>query len=164
MASNLKDLSAYHLDGPPDLTNAKIGIIVSEWNEEITTSLYNGCRKTLTDLGVKKKNMVKLEVPGSFELPGAAKMLIESKKMDAIVCIGCVIQGETRHFEFISNAVARGIMDINIRYTTPVIFGVLTTNDLSQARDRAGGKLGNKGVESAVSAVKMMMLKKKLSR
>jgi len=164
MASSLKNLSEYHLGEIPDLSNARIGLIVSEWNEEITTSLYNGCRKTLQELGIKKKNILKLDVPGSYELPGAAKMLIESKKMDAIICLGAVIQGETRHFEFISHAIARGIMDLNIRYTTPVIFGVLTPNDLSQARERAGGKFGNKGVEAAVAAVKMMLLKRRLSK
>lgn len=162
MASNQKNLSEYHLDAVPDLSNAKIGIIVSEWNEEITTALYNGCRKTLVELSVKKKNLLKINVPGSYELPAAAKMLIESKKMDAIICLGCVIQGETRHFDFICDAVANGIMELNLRYTTPVIFGVLTTNNLAQAQDRAGGKHGNKGVEAAVAAVKMMMLRKKL--
>ena len=164
MASNLKNLSDYHLDEIPDLSNAKIAIIVSEWNEEITTALYNGCRKTLGELSVKKKNLMKIDVPGSYELPAAAKMLIESKKIDAIICLGCVIQGETRHFDFICEAVAHGIMELNLRYTTPVIFGVLTTNDLTQAQDRAGGKHGNKGVEAAVAAVKMMLLKKKMAK
>ena len=162
MASNMKNSSEYGLEEIPDLSNTRIGIIVSEWNEDITSLLYSGCRKTLIDLGLKKKNLLKLQVPGSFELPGASKMLIESRKMDAIICLGCILQGETRHFEFISNAVARGIMDLNIRYTTPVIFGVLTPNDLAQAQDRAGGKHGNKGIEAAVSAVKMIVLKKKM--
>jgi 6,7-dimethyl-8-ribityllumazine synthase len=164
MASHLKNLSDYDLEEIPDLSNVKTGIIVSEWNEEITTSMYNGCKKTLTDLGIKKKNMLKMMVPGSYELPAAAKLLIESKKMDAIICLGCVIQGETRHFEFISQAVANGIMELNIRYSTPVIFGVLTTNDLVQARERAGGKHGNKGIEAAVAAIKMIALRRKLSR
>jgi 6,7-dimethyl-8-ribityllumazine synthase len=113
-------------------------------------------------LSVKKKNILKVDVPGSFELPAAAKLLIESKKLDAVICLGCVIQGETRHFDFICDAVAIGIMELNIRYTIPVIFGVLTTNDLAQAKDRAGGKHGNKGVEAAVAAVKMILLKRKL--
>jgi len=164
MASQLKNLSAHDLEEVPDLSNVKTGIIVSEWNDEITTAMYNGCKKTLTDLGIKKKNMLKMMVPGSYELPAAAKLLIESKKMDAIICLGCVIQGETRHFEFISQAVANGIMELNIRYSTPVIFGVLTTNDLVQARERAGGKHGNKGIEAAVAAIKMIALRKKLSR
>lgn len=162
MPSNLKNLSEYQLDEIPDLSNAKIGIIVSEWNEAITAALYNGCKKTLIELSVKKKNLLRLDVPGSYELPAAAKLLIESKKMDAIICLGCVIQGETRHFDFICDAVAHGIMELNLRYTTPVIFGLLTTNDLTQAQERAGGKHGNKGVEAAVAAVKMLLLKKKL--
>lgn len=162
MATNLKSLSEYQLDEMPDLSNAKIGVIVSEWNEQITLSLYGGCKKTLCELSVKKKNILKVNVPGSFELPAAAKLLIESKKLDAVICLGCVIQGETRHFDFICDAVAIGIMELNIRYTIPVIFGVLTTNDLAQAKDRAGGKHGNKGVEAAVAAVKMILLKRKL--
>ncbi|MBA2423447.1 MAG: 6,7-dimethyl-8-ribityllumazine synthase [Chitinophagales bacterium] len=164
MASHLNNLSEHQLGEIPDLSNAKFGIIVSEWNTDITALLYNGCRDTLQDFGLKKKNLLKIEVPGSYELPGAAKILLESKKMDAIICLGCVIQGETRHFEFISNAAAQGIMELNIRFTTPVIFGVLTVNDLAQAQDRAGGKHGNKGVEAAISAVKMMMLRKKLMK
>jgi 6,7-dimethyl-8-ribityllumazine synthase len=164
MASNLKNLSEYSVEEISDLSKAKIGVIVSKWNEEITQSLYNGCRKTLLEFGVKKKNILYVEVPGSYELPGAAKMIIESKKMDAIICLGCIIQGETRHFEFISQAAAIGIVELNIRYPIPVIFGVLTTNDLTQARERAGGKHGNKGVEAAVTAVKMMVVKKKLAK
>lgn len=162
MAANLKSLSEYQLDEMPDLFNAKIGVIVSEWNDQVTQALYNGCKRTLVELSVKKKNIQKVNVPGSFELPAAAKLLIESKKLDAVICLGCVIQGETRHFEFICNAVANGIMDLNIRYTIPVIFGVLTTDNLAQAKDRAGGKHGNKGVEAAVTAVKMILLKRKL--
>ncbi|MBK9731917.1 MAG: 6,7-dimethyl-8-ribityllumazine synthase [Chitinophagaceae bacterium] len=162
MSSRLKSLSDYHLDEMPDLSNAKVGVIVSEWNQEVTNALYNGCRKTLVELSLKKKNLLKIDVPGSYELPVAAKLLIESKKLDAIICLGCVIQGETRHFDFICDAVAHGIMELNLRYTTPVIFGVLTTFDLQQAQERAGGKHGNKGIEAAVAAVKMMALKRKL--
>ncbi len=164
MASNLNNLSEYHLEEIPDLSNAKIGIIVSEWNAEITALLYNGCMEILQNWGLKKKNLLKIEVPGSYELPGAAKILLESKKLDVIICLGCIIQGETRHFEFISNATAQGIMELNTRYTTPVIFGVLTTNDLMQAQDRAGGKHGNKGVEAAVAAVKMMIVRRRLMK
>lgn len=162
MASDLQNLSEYHLDEMPDLANARVGLVVSEWNADISNALYTACRKTLTTLSIKKKNIVKIEVPGSFELPGASKMLIETKKLDAIICLGCIIQGETRHFEFIAKAVASGIMDLNLRYATPVIFGVLTTDNLEQAQERAGGKHGNKGVEAAVAAVKLMLLKRKL--
>ncbi|MBX7107160.1 MAG: 6,7-dimethyl-8-ribityllumazine synthase [Chitinophagales bacterium] len=162
MSSVIKNLSDYRLTEKPELSTAKIGVIVSSWNTEITEALYRECRKTLVDLSVKKKNLLRLDVPGSFELAAAAKWLIESKRMEAIICLGCVIQGETRHFEFICDAVANGIMELNIRYSTPVIFGVLTTNDLQQALDRAGGRHGNKGTEAAVTAVQMILLKRKL--
>ena len=162
MASKRQNLSEYRLVDVPDLSDTRIAVIVSEWNEEITSLLFDACRKTLLNLGVKKKNLMKFEVPGSYELPAVAKMLLESKKLDAIICLGCIIQGETRHFEFISHAVSMGIMELNIRYTTPVIFGVLTPNDLQQGLDRAGGNHGNKGVEAAIAAVKMLAMRKKL--
>lgn len=162
MSSLLKNLSDYQLPENPDLRAAKIAVVVAEWNKEVTDALYDGCSKTLTDLSVKRKNLLRINVPGSFELPSAAKLLIESKEQDAVICLGCVIQGETRHFDFICDAVAQGIMELNLRYTTPVIFGVLTTSDLQQALDRAGGKHGNKGIEAAVTAAKMILLKRKL--
>lgn len=162
MSSQLKNLSDYHLPEKPDLHTAKIAVIVSSWNKDVTEALYDGCSRTLADLSVKKKNLLRIDVPGSFELPVAAKLLMESKKMDAVICLGCVIQGETRHFDFICDAVAHGIMELNLRYSTPVIFGVLTTHDLQQAMERAGGKHGNKGTEAAVTAAKMILLKRKL--
>lgn len=146
----------------PDLDTTRIGIVVAQWNEEITDALFEGCRQTLLKAGLKKKNVTRVEVPGAFELPSASKLLVETKKMDAVICLGCVVQGETRHFDFICEAVAKGIMDLNLRYNIPFIFGVLTTDTMEQARDRAGGKYGNKGIESAVAAVKMIALKKKL--
>src|SRR5215831_4321990 len=112
MAGNQKNITGLNLVEIPDLTNVRIGIVVAEWHEEITDALYTGCKQTLLKLGVKKKNLVKMSTPGSYELPSAAKILVESKKMDSVICLGCVIQGETRHFEFICQAVARGIMDL----------------------------------------------------
>ncbi len=101
MSSQLKNLSDYHLPEKPDLHTAKIAVIVSSWNKDVTEALYDGCSRTLADLSVKKKNLLRIDVPGSFELPVAAKLLMESKRMDAVICLGCVIQGETRHFDFL---------------------------------------------------------------
>jgi 6,7-dimethyl-8-ribityllumazine synthase len=162
MASNLKDLSTYDRQGIPSAVNMKFGIVVSEWNEEITQSLLKGALKTLIAHGAKKKNIIVHYVPGSFELPLGAEYFICSKDINAVICLGCIIQGETRHFEFICNAVANGIMKASQDNLLPVIFGVLTTNTLQQAKDRAGGKHGNKGIEAAITAIKMVALDKEL--
>lgn len=138
----------------------RIGIIVSEWNNEITEALFDGAKQTLLDAGVSNEDIIRKNVPGSFELPLGAKFLLDEKKPDAIICIGCVIQGETRHFDFICDAVSNGIMNLGIDYSLPVIFGVLTTDTIQQAVDRSGGKYGNKGIEAAVTAIKMISLKK----
>lgn len=163
-ASKKKNLSEVKLDKVPEMKDARVGIITSEWNGEITSALLNGCMSVLKKVILKKKNIIQLSVPGSFELPSAAKMLVEQKKVDAVICLGCIIKGETRHDEFISQAVAKGIMDLNLRYNIPFIFGVLTCETMEQARDRAGGRHGNKGVEAAATAVKMMMVKNSLKK
>lgn len=136
-----------------------IGIIVSEWNPEITDSLCDGAVKTLIEQGIKKELIQVYKVPGSFELPLGAQYLIENAEVDAVICLGCVIQGETRHFEFICQAVSQQIAKLNTDYNMPVIFGVLTTDNFEQAKARSGGKHGNKGVEAAVAAIKMLQLK-----
>lgn len=159
-----KNLSEVKLDKIPEMKDARVAIITSEWNDEITSALLNGCMSVLKKVISKKKNIIQLSVPGSFELPSAAKMLVEHKKVDAVICLGCIIKGETRHDEFISQAVAKGIMDLNLRYNIPFIFGVLTCETMEQAHDRAGGKNGNKGVEAAATAVKMMMVKNSLRK
>ncbi len=141
----------------------RFALIVSEWNDEITFALRDGALKTLTKYGAKEKNISVHYVPGSFELTAGAKWLADSKKFDAVICLGCVIQGETRHFDFICNAVAKGVTDLNITYNIPFIFGVLTPENMQQAKARAGGKHGNKGVEAAVTAIKMVALKKSLT-
>ncbi|MFI5134305.1 MAG: 6,7-dimethyl-8-ribityllumazine synthase [Chitinophagales bacterium] len=146
------------------MKDARLGIIVSEWNRDITSALLEGCMKALKEAGAKKKSITQINVPGSFELPSAAKMLVEHKKVDAVICLGCIIKGETRHDEYIAQAVAKGIMDLNLRYNIPFMFGVLTCETIEQARDRAGGKQGNKGVEAAATAVKMMMVKQSLRK
>lgn len=143
----------------PDASPYKFGIIWSEWNHEITNSLKEGALKTLLESGARRENIIIKEVPGSFELTLGAQYMAEFTDADAIICLGCVIQGETKHFDFICDAVAKGITDLNIKYNKPFIFGVLTPNTQQQAIDRAGGKHGNKGDEAAVTAIKMLALK-----
>lgn len=140
-----------------------ISILVSEWNPEITESLCKAAVETLIKFGIKESNILLHHVPGSFELPLGAQYVIKYKNVDAVICLGCVIQGETRHFEFICQAVSQQIARLNIDYNVPVIFGVLTTDNFQQAKERAGGKHGNKGVEAAVAAVKMLLLRDKTS-
>ena len=142
----------------PNGAKMRIGIVVSEWNTEITSNLYKGTYDTLLSCGCKKENIVRKNVPGSFELPSGAMFFAEYEDVDAVICLGCIIQGETRHFEFISSAVAKGLVDLSIKFGMPFIFGVLTTNTLQQAMERSGGKVGNKGIEAAVSAIKMIAL------
>ena len=136
--------------------------MVSEWNDRITDSLLNGAKECLLEHGILEKNILVKHVPGSFELPLGAKWMLEETGVDAVICIGCIIQGETRHFDFIAQAVADGIMKVGLKYSRPVIFSVLTCNTMEQAEDRAGGKHGNKGVEGAVSALKMLDLENNL--
>jgi 6,7-dimethyl-8-ribityllumazine synthase len=159
MATALKNLSEYTSCGFGDLSQTRIGIVVSEWNEQITNALFQGTFETLIKEGVKPENIVVKTVPGSFELTLGAQHLLENHNdLKAVICLGCVIQGETRHFDFICDAVANGITNVGIKYNKPVIFGVLTTNNLQQAIDRSGGKHGNKGIEAAITALKMVNL------
>jgi len=160
MASSLKNLSSYDPSGMPDASGMKFGIVVSEWNIEITRSLLEGALKTLLLHGAKEKNIEVRWVPGSFELTLGGQFFAEYRDVDAVLCLGCVIQGETRHFDFICQAVSYGITDLNLNNNIPFIFGVLTTENQQQAIDRSGGKHGNKGDEAAVSAIKMAALQK----
>lgn len=139
-----------------DLSKKKFAIVVAEWNEEITEALYEGAVAGLTGNGVKKSNIVRKNVPGSFELSLGGLWMAEEKKIDAVICLGCVIQGDTPHFDYICQAVAYGITEAGLKTRKPVIFGVLTTLNKQQALDRAGGKLGNKGEEAAITAIKML--------
>ena len=143
----------------PDAAAFKFGIVYSEWNHEITNALKEGALHTLLQHGALQENIIIKEVPGSFELTLGAQYLAEFTEVDAIICLGCVIQGETRHFDFICDAVAKGITDLNIKFNLPVIFGVLTPDNQQQASDRAGGKHGNKGDEAAITAIKMLGLR-----
>jgi 6,7-dimethyl-8-ribityllumazine synthase len=160
MATSLKNLSEFDSAAIPKGDKFSVGIVVSRWNEQITGALYKGAFDALIDAGVKPKNITTLYVPGTFELPLAAQYLAKKDKTDAVITLGCVIQGETRHFDFICDAAANGVMNVSLAHNKPVIFGVLTTNNLEQAQERAGGKHGNKGIEAAVTALQMIALKK----
>lgn len=153
MAGTLKSVSG---KSKLNLTSKKFAIIVAEWNEDITEALYLGAREALLKLGVKKKNIIRKNVPGSFELPLGAQWMAEQKEIAAVIALGCVIQGDTPHFDYICHAVANGIMNVNLTSNKPVAFGVLTTLNKKQALERAGGKLGNKGEEAALTVVKML--------
>ncbi|WBX77703.1 6,7-dimethyl-8-ribityllumazine synthase [Tenacibaculum ovolyticum] len=153
------NLSYYDKASIPNSKSFRFGIVVSEWNPEITKNLQEGAIETLLDCGAEKNNIVSWDVPGSFELVYGCKKMIESQKVDAIIAIGNVIQGETKHFDFVCDGVTQGIVDLNIKYDVPVIFCVLTDNTKQQSIDRSGGKLGNKGIECAVAAIKMAAIK-----
>jgi 6,7-dimethyl-8-ribityllumazine synthase len=157
MATSLKNLSDHNTEGL-SADNMAFVIVVSEWNSAVTLKLLEGTVFTLKELGCKDEDILIEYVPGTYELPLAAKFLGRQYDPDAIICIGCVIQGETRHFDFISDAAANGIMNVGLELEIPVIFGVLTTDTQEQALERAGGKHGNKGTEAAVTAVKMVAL------
>lgn len=162
MATQLKNLSDFSNTTIPNARAYRFGIVVAEWNAKITGALYGGAYQSLIDNGTLEENIFTYSVPGSFELTSGADILLKNKHLDAVICLGCVIQGETRHFDFICNAVANGISNVSIKYAKPVIFGVLTTDNEQQAEDRAGGKHGNKGVEAAVTAIKMADLNNQL--
>ena len=157
MATINNNLSDFNKDSLPDSSDMKIGIVVSQWNNKITDGLFNGAFTTLIESGVSENNIEKIEVPGSFELIFGAKIL-SRKDIDAIICLGSVIEGETKHFDYVCQAVSNGIKDLNITLNIPVIFGVLTDNTMEQAINRSGGKHGNKGTEAAITAIKMAHL------
>ena len=164
MASALKNLSDYNETNIPSAEGLTFGIVVSEWNTKVTHALYEGCYNTLIKHGAKEEDIQLLQVPGSFELTKEEKMMADEHKTDAVICLGCVIKGETKHDEYINNAVATGLANLGMALGKPIIYGVLTPNDKAQAKDRAGGKHGNKGVEAAVTALRMASLRKELSK
>jgi 6,7-dimethyl-8-ribityllumazine synthase len=162
MATNLKSLSDFsHID-VPSAKAYRFGIIVSQWNANVTGALYEGAYLALLKHGAEEENIQTIKVPGSFELISGADILLANKNLDAVICLGCVIQGETPHFTFICDAVANGVANVSIKHNKPVIFGVLTTDNLQQALDRAGGIHGNKGEEAAVTAIIMAGIKPSL--
>ncbi len=160
MATSLKNSS--NQTQIPSAKGMSFGIVVSEWNNEITESMTNAAKKTLISNGASVKKILIKTVPGTFELTLGAQLLAENTDVDAIICIGCVIQGETKHFDFICQGVTYGLTQLNMDFGIPFIFCVLTTNTLQQAKDRSGGKYGNKGIEAAVAAIKMVDLQKKM--
>ena len=161
MAKKKKNLSDQ--EGLPDGSKYKVGIAVSKWNPEITNSLLAAAKETLLKANVLEENITVVFVPGSFELPIAAKMLLQTEGFDGIIALGCVIKGETSHNEYINNAVANGLTQLSLVSGKPCIFGVLTPNDMQQALDRTGGRYGNKGDEAAATLLHMIALKKSLS-
>jgi 6,7-dimethyl-8-ribityllumazine synthase len=158
MATANKNLSQYNKAEIPNAKSLRFGIVVSEWNEQITEGLYKGAYEALLDCGALEADIIRWNVPGSFELTYGCKKMIEVEKPDAIIAIGSVIQGETKHFDFVCSATAQGIKDLNVLHNTPVIFCVLTDNTLQQAIERSGGMHGNKGTEAAIAAIKMAHL------
>ncbi len=164
MSSALKNLSDYDHGKIPSAKNMSFGIVVAEWNPGITEALYLGAHNTLIKHGALEINIHKRYVPGSFELTLGAQFFAKHSNVDAIICLGCVIQGETRHFDFICDAVANGITQLNIAYNKPFIFGVLTPDTQLQAEARAGGKHGNKGDEAAITAIKMVALQQSFQK
>lgn len=156
MATAYQNLSAYDFDSIPDASDMTIGIVVSEWNTNITEKLLIGAINTLEKHGVKPENIITRRVPGSFELTFGAKRLAESKELNAIIILGCVVKGDTPHFDYVCSGVTQGITELNLMYDIPFIFGLLTTDTMEQSEDRAGGKYGNKGDEAAITAIKMI--------
>lgn len=158
MASALKNLSTYDDSNIPDASEMTFAIVVADWNRDITHALYEGCLETLQKHGASEEKIHVVQVPGTFELPAAGRIIAGRENPDVVICIGCVIKGETQHDEYINNAVAQGLVNLSIATGRPFIFGVLTPNTHQQALDRAGGKHGNKGVEAAVTALRMAEL------
>jgi 6,7-dimethyl-8-ribityllumazine synthase len=156
MSSAHKNLSIFSSENLPDVSHRRFAIVVAEWNEEITEALAKGAKKTLLQYGATEENIIRANVPGSYELTYAAQKMAQRSDIDAVICIGCVIQGETKHNDYINHAVAQGLTTVSLKYDKPVIFGVLTPNTEQQALDRAGGIHGNKGDEAAITAVKML--------
>ncbi len=159
MSSALKNLSDFSHTTVPSAKPYRFGIVVAEWNAEITSALLAGAVDSLIENGAEEQNIEVFRVPGTFELTSGAILLAESSRFDAIITLGCVIQGETRHFDFICDAVANGVSNVSIKTRIPVIFGVLTTDNLEQAKDRSGGKHGNKGIEAGITAIKMAQMR-----
>lgn len=159
MATQYKNLSSYDEKSIPTASGMKFGIVVSEWNDKITHALRDGAVDTLIKNGAAGNDIIVVSVPGSFELTLGAQLLAQ-KSVDAVICLGCVIQGETPHFDYICQGISHGITELNMKFNIPFIFGVLTTNTMQQAEERAGGKHGNKGDEAAVTAIRMVQLKR----
>jgi 6,7-dimethyl-8-ribityllumazine synthase len=162
MATIHKNLSNFDPTQVPSGEGKKIALVVAEWNDEITFNLAKGAKELLLSQGVAESDISTHTVPGTFELPLAAKWVLEKGEVDAVICCGCVIQGETRHFDFVCDGVTQGITQLNLDFGVPVIFCVLTDNVKQQSLDRSGGIHGNKGTEAGVAALKMIDLKNQI--
>jgi 6,7-dimethyl-8-ribityllumazine synthase len=160
MATANKNLSNYDKNKIPNAKQFRFGIVVSEWNDHVTNGLCSGAEAALLDCGALPENIIRWDVPGSFELVYGAKKMIETQNVDVVITIGCVIKGETMHFEFVCEGVTQGIKDLNVLGDIPVIFCLLTDNNEQQSIDRSGGKHGNKGTEAAIAAIKMAEIRK----
>lgn len=158
MTEKKKNLSAYTKKALEDVSEMSIGIVAAEWNAEVVDILLEGALQTLASEGISDANVHVIRVPGTFELPSGADLLLRTTKIDGVICLGCVIKGDTRHDEYINSAVSNGLTNLSLASHKPVIFGVLTTENMEQAEDRAGGKHGNKGVEAAITVLKMVQL------
>ena len=156
MATKFHNLSEYDLNSVPSAQGMRFGIVVSEWNNNITGALLQGAYDTLTKHGAREEDITVMTVPGSFELVFGASQMVKSGKMDAVIAIGCVVRGDTPHFDYICEGTTQGLASLNERFDVPVIYGLLTCNNMEQAQDRAGGTLGNKGDECAVTPIKMV--------
>lgn len=163
MATENKNLSEYDKNTVPNAKNFRFGIVVAEWNENITEGLFNGAFKTLLENEVPAGQIIRWNVPGSFELIYGAKKMLQTQNVDAVIAIGCVIQGQTKHFDFVCEGVTQGIKDLNVQTDIPVIFCVLTDNTMQQSIDRSGGIHGNKGTEAAIAAIKMAYIRQQSS-
>ncbi|MDX2189011.1 MAG: 6,7-dimethyl-8-ribityllumazine synthase [Bacteroidota bacterium] len=158
MASSVQNLSIGTISKNADCSKFKIAIVVAEWNADITESLFTGAKEALIQSGVREKNIIRTNVPGSFELTLGCQWMASNLKVDAVIALGCVVMGDTPHFDYICQSVSYGITELNIKFNKPIIFGVLTTLNQQQALDRAGGKHGNKGHEAAITALKMLLV------
>lgn len=162
MASKNKDLSSFDSKTVPSGRGKKIGLVISEWNTEITEGLKLGAVDALQECGTSLTDVLIEYVPGTFELPLGAQFLLESTEVDAVIAIGCVVRGETAHFDYVCQGATQGIQEVSLRFNKPVMFCVLTDDTIQQSRDRSGGRYGNKGTEAAIGALKMLGLKSKL--
>ena len=160
MATALKNLSDYNKENIPNGADFKVGIVVSEWNDTITNNLFEGAKQALLDNGVSESNILVRYVPGAFELPLASQFMLDNTDVDGVVAIGVVIQGETRHFDFVCQGATQGLMNVMLEYNSPVSFCLLTDNNIQQSIDRSGGIHGNKGIECAIACLKMIAMKK----
>lgn len=160
MATQGRNLSEYNKEVIPSGADFKIGIVVSEWNDSITLNLLEGAKNALLENGVKEQNIIVRFVPGAYELPLGSQFMCKNETIDGVIAIGAVIQGETKHFDFVCEAATLGIKDVNLKFNTPISFCLLTDNTMQQSIDRSGGKHGNKGIECAIACLKMIALKK----